>query len=125
MTTASDTASSVWTFILEFWWLIWIVIIVGGSLLEGVRDFFIDAYLTVARARHQHRMEEIKARQKAAKKAAALPGYGIAAAPGPCKHLHLTRVYDRDDNFVSWLCLNEDCSAQLPPNTAARAEDLE
>jgi hypothetical protein len=128
-----DTASVIWMFILEYWWLIWVAVMVGGSFLEGVRDFFIDAYLTIARARHRHRMAEIKARAKAEKKlTAAAVVTEPPLAPGPCQHFNVTPVVDtviidgfEDDKVVAWLCKNEECSAQLPVNWAVRKKDLQ
>ncbi len=109
---------------IQNWWLIWIAVMVGGSLLEGVRDFFIDAYRSIAETRHRHRIAEIKAQKKANRQLAGIEREP-ALAPGPCRHLHVTQVVDRDDNLVAWLCKNEDCREQLPADWATRKEDLE
>jgi hypothetical protein len=123
MTTASAAATSpsLIELAIQYWWLVWLALIVGGSMLEGVRDFFVSTYLQIIRARHKHRMAEIKAQRKAAGQQALADS---ALTPGPCQHIHTTRVVDDNDKLVAWLCLNEDCSEQLPANWAVRKKDL-
>lgn len=115
----ASTLSSIGTFIGSNWF--WILIFWGviGSLLESVRDFFLDGVTYLMKVRHRHRMAELKARAKAAKQAAALE-----LVPCPCQHKHITPVIGVDDKVVAWLCKNEECSEQLPASWAVRQEDL-
>jgi hypothetical protein len=125
-TAAAATSPSVIDVIIQYWWLAFVIFPLIGSFFEGVRDFFVDIYVSIMEARTEHEVAKIKAQKKLAK-AQEEP----ALVPGPCRHVHVTPVVEtkkvngfEEDKVVAWLCKNEYCSAQLPPDWATRKEDL-
>jgi hypothetical protein len=105
-------ADQVITFVLAWWWLIFLF---GGAALETVTGHLRHAL----KVRHKRRVQLARAR------AAAPAPAGARAVPGPCQHLRVSQVRDRQDVLVAWLCLNEGCGQQLPADWAVAAEDLD
>lgn len=110
----------------SYWWVIWIAIMFGGSVLAFVGEQFdvgITALRRRARRKRQHQLKLRKLELEIARAKAANPVAAIAPPkPGPCVHRQVTPVVSVTDEVVAWLCKN--CSTKLPADWAVREEDL-
>jgi len=108
---------TVFDWLLAHWYLWWLFLF----FFEGVRDFLVETWDSIARGRHKRRMKELKARERIARAEA---GTGTAAlpVPGPCVHRNVVPVISKAEEVVAWLC--KTCDEKLPANWAVREEDL-
>lgn len=103
----------------QHWFLAFIFLMVAGSLLEGVRDFFLGIVRELSGNKHKRKIKELKLRVQIAE---AQAGGKPAVKPGPCVHRNVRPVVGTDDEVKAWLC--KTCDTQLPADWAVREEDL-
>ena len=110
----------------NWWWLIWVVPSVLGSVAEWVGDQF-----GIGLAARRRKLKEKRKHELAMKKmdlelarAKQLPDVTEPGEPKPgeCVHRRITPVIAGDE-VVAWLC--KGCDTQLPATWAVRKEDLQ
>lgn len=108
-------------FAAEYWWLIFIFGGIIGSLLEGVRDFILEALAIITGNRHHDQVTPpMTPRLQPPPPAAVAPP--AEKKPGPCVHRNVSPIVSVTDEVVGWLC--KTCTKRLPPDWAVREEDL-
>jgi hypothetical protein len=120
------------------WWLLWFLWIFG--FFDGVQDFFLGIMASIAAVFHgpsSKKTELARARERQALAEANLLNAQTAraefarssdspSAGGPCHHLSLAPVFERDGleagELLRWICKNPLCEKDFPPDHARFAE---
>lgn len=111
----------VFDWLVAHWFVIFLLAFFG--VFRGIRDFVVDTYNKIAKARSKRRIAEIEARTELerVRTQAVLAAASGAPRPGPCVHRDVVPVISAAEELVAWLCK---CGTQLPRDWAVREEDL-